>query len=232
MSNTVFNHLRINGSKNEIGKFTTDNSANIETNGRTEKLSFLKSVNGDGTEDSAWRIHNWGCNSDAEYVTCMYESKPYQEYYFMTKSAPPLQWLTKVSVLYPKLSFYLRFHHETFEFFAFVQAKNGVVTYLDNYTQNDIFTYLIKTNDVYPQDLIKLAVESGLAKEVPVPTNPVSHADNQETMVVCYEPNEIDYKYFEKVVDDYLYHLNSPYELNVKVMRTLMQRILSQPTES
>ena len=91
---------------------------------------------------------------------------------------------------------------------------------------------LIKTNNVYPIDLIKLAVESGLAKEVPAPTNPVSQVDNHEMMVVCCEPNEIDNKYFEKVVDDYIYHLGSPYEFNTHVIRTLMQRLLSQPTES
>ena len=70
------------------------------------KLSFLKSVNGDGTEDNVWCMQNWGCNSDAEYVTCMYESKTISGILFYDKvQLLHFNGLNRVSVLYPKLSF-------------------------------------------------------------------------------------------------------------------------------
>lgn len=229
------NTLTITGpNRQTLHKFSDENASDCEINKRIERLSFQKSVNGSDATNSEWRIQSWGCSTDAEYVTLMQNLRTVKlEYYFMTRTAPPFLWLTEVSKLYPKLSFYLRYQHETFACFGFVQAINGIVTYLDNYKEDDIIQYLIKECEIYPVDLVKLAIESGLAMEVALQRNQCGCERECEcTIAVCNEHDKINWASFNAIVNKYIYVMNGAYEFNVDIMLSAMKRALSLQTNS
>ena len=108
MPNWCFNALTLIGEKNNLHKF---NFENIDNEG---DIDFGKSVPfpSDRNEEKEWfewRIENWGTKWSASDTVIIPKFTEEEEstiiYEFCTAWAPPIEWLTKVSGIYPDVKF-------------------------------------------------------------------------------------------------------------------------------
>ena len=76
-----------------------------------------------------WNIKNWGTKWDIDPDGLMFSLlKKKAIYDFDTAWSPPVKWLKKVSILFPKLTFKLKYEEPGIGFAGIATAKNGKFT--------------------------------------------------------------------------------------------------------
>jgi len=128
MPNWCFNALTLIGEKNNLHKF---NFENIDNEG---DIDFGKSVPfpSDRNEEKEWFewcIENWGTKWSASDTVIIPKFTEEEEstviYEFCTAWAPPIEWLTKVSGIYPDVKFELKYHEPNEDFSGIYEIKNN-----------------------------------------------------------------------------------------------------------
>jgi len=77
-----------------------------------------------------WRLSNWGCKWDVDAVlenNDISDDYVYVEYVFDSPWSPPINFLQKVSEIYPNLKFVLKYEEEGMGFLGVAKAVNGDV---------------------------------------------------------------------------------------------------------
>ena len=133
MPNWCENNLRIYGDKEDLDAF----KAAVSDREHETDLSFNKlSPQPEGLEEKtdkddtgmptwyAWRLVHWGCKWDVD-ADLIDENDVFVEYQFMSPWAPPVPWIAKAAMLYPKLHFVLKYDEPGMCFTGVAIAKDG-----------------------------------------------------------------------------------------------------------
>ena len=151
--NIIFNQININmpnwcecqliiksNNKEELNKFYEDNKGENNI-----PLSFNKSLplpENQANNWYGWRVQNWGTKWDLDEET-IFSNNNYLDYIFSTAWSPPLDWLNYVSVIYPKLNFYIEYGEGGMNFAGQVEIINGEIINSDEYS----FSFYIWKNN-------------------------------------------------------------------------------------
>jgi hypothetical protein len=127
MPNYCNNNLKVSGSLKDITDFYENNMIDNDAEQRqtSKNLTFgyvVPEPKFDNKEDEEkykkagwyeWRIENWGTKWDA--ITDYVDYKPENSELnisFETAWTPPIKWLEKAQIRYPKLKFYLSYYED------------------------------------------------------------------------------------------------------------------------
>ena len=111
---------------------------NFYNNNKKENLllSFSKEVPMPESESENWYqwcVENWGTKWEPldVYVEENYENvlSPNLSYFFDTAWSPPLDWLSKVSGKYPKITFFIEYSEPGMDIYGESRYTNGELTY-------------------------------------------------------------------------------------------------------
>jgi len=133
MPNWCENSLEVAGTKEDIKKFKSQ--ANLEAffESFIPKPSdiFLGDINQEAEKKYGdknwydWNIKNWGTKWDASEPELMKETERMLIYNFLTAWSPPIEWLEKVTKLYPALRFKLTYNEPGMAFHGRAKAYQG-----------------------------------------------------------------------------------------------------------
>lgn len=133
MPNWCENTLKVTGKEIELKRFV-DAAKTDELELSFDKLvpmpKELENTKSPGDTPNwwDWRIANWGTKWDLSADSTSVTIKRRVAWYsFDTAWGPPTEWLEKVSVLFPKLKFILRYDEPGLCFKGKTIAENGVV---------------------------------------------------------------------------------------------------------
>lgn len=127
MANNNENYLKVIGDKKQLKEFKKKTQTKKQTF-TLEKLvptpkAYLKK---DDKRWYKWRIKNWGTKWDVYPDSISRDGDEYaDEISFDTAWAPPLEWLQKVSKIFPKLTFILSYDEPGMQFKGVAKAVNG-----------------------------------------------------------------------------------------------------------
>jgi len=124
MPNWCFNELTLIGEQMYLQKFNCENLNNEGDIDFGRSVPFPRNRDED-KEWYEWRIENWGTKWTASDTLI----KPKFEkdtviYEFCTAWAPPIEWLTKVSGIYPDVKFELKYHEPNEDFSGIYEIKD------------------------------------------------------------------------------------------------------------
>jgi Ferredoxin-like domain in Api92-like protein len=123
MPNWCENTLTVTGEEKEVQRFK--NLAKPKDQKLDSKLSFesLYPI-ADKKHWYQWCIEHWGTKWDVE-ATLDEISADYLEYAFASAWSPPIEWLKKVSQVFPRLRFKLKYDEPGNGFFGVATAEQG-----------------------------------------------------------------------------------------------------------
>ena len=134
MPNWCFNELSLNSEKKYLREFNCNNTDS------TGDIDFGRSVPFPKDRDEEkewynWRIENWGTKWTAFDTTMTpifteendKEEKKESEliYEFCTAWSPPIEWLNKVSIMYPNIKFELKYQEPGVNFSGIFEISAG-----------------------------------------------------------------------------------------------------------
>lgn len=124
MPNWCMNTLEVKGSESDVQDFVKKAKSENTALSFNNFVTMPEELNeGDGWY--AWDLENWGTKWDTSDAWCDKYSDNYIEYYFDTAWSPPIEWLEKVSQMYPKIEFTLRYREDGMAFGGKAFAMNG-----------------------------------------------------------------------------------------------------------
>ena len=177
MPNYCNNTLEVNGSYNDLNRFWNKNKFLSENEENNSFLSFNKShplpqhKENEQDEWYNWRLKNWGTKWDAcecsisEDIT-IEENLPKKcktfFYYFDTAWTPPVEWMNKVSTLFPKIQFTITYEEAGCDFWGKETYVNGELIDIEemSYSQHiwslidkDILKIIINKHEIDSNNL-------------------------------------------------------------------------------
>ena len=131
MPNWCLNYLFVDGEEKDIGRLKRDVKSDefdltLSSLRPFPENIFITDNDSDTLKWYEWCMKNWGTERDVE-GKMLSDGESQLEYGFESANDPPVAWLKRISMRYPRLFFRLKYEERNAGFLGFAKVQNGRV---------------------------------------------------------------------------------------------------------